>query len=197
MIGDILDLSTPISYKGYGRNGIYATNVLVRNRVSGLQVSKSLSELSFLLDNNFIYEEYIQIEENDQLSFNKLKEYIRLYKNYHNWEYIKDLDYASTKEEIINAPDNAGLELLLWVCEYIKNDRFPEAELEIIKHPYFAVRYAKEIIKDRWPEAESIILTDNYATYQYIINVIKDRWLEAEKTFNTYWWSVYKETFLK
>lgn len=59
MVGDILDLSTPISYKGRGRNGIYATHVLVINRTSGLQVSKSLSELSFLLDNNFIYEEYI------------------------------------------------------------------------------------------------------------------------------------------
>ncbi|MCA9496488.1 MAG: hypothetical protein KC589_06085 [Nanoarchaeota archaeon] len=67
MVGDILDLSTPVLYKGRGRSGIYATNVLVINRTNGVQVYKSLSELSFLLNNNFIYEEYIQNDETDQI----------------------------------------------------------------------------------------------------------------------------------
>lgn len=89
------------------------------------------------------------------------------------------------------------MKLLIWISQYIKNDRFPEAEIEIIKDPYMAVEYAINVIKGRWKEAESIILTDNYSTYCYITSVIKERWPEGEQTFSTYWWSVYKEIFLK
>ena len=74
MVGDILDLSTPVLHMGRGfRGNVYATNILVINRTSGTKVYKTLSELSSLLDNNFIYEEYIQNDETDPLSFNKLK----------------------------------------------------------------------------------------------------------------------------
>jgi hypothetical protein len=50
----------------------------------------------------------------------------------------------------------------------------------LIKEPFAAVRYAKEVIKGRWPEAEPTILQDPPSSYYYALNVIKGRWPEAE-----------------
>jgi hypothetical protein len=62
------------------------------------------------------------------------------------------------------------------------NERLPEAEPFIMKHPETAFSYARYVIEGRWPEAEPIIMKDPYSAYFYAVYVIEDRWPEAEDT---------------
>ena len=76
-------------------------------------------------------------------------------------------------------------------------NRFEAGERAIIKSPFYAYCYARDIIKGRWPEAEpTIIKKPNYA-YMYTKYIIKGRWPEAEPTImkDEYWWNKYKEQF--
>ena len=45
----------------------------------------------------------------------------------------------------------------------------------IIKYPYWAYYYAKDVIKGRWIEAENIIATDLFYAYHYAKNIIKGK----------------------
>jgi hypothetical protein len=55
----------------------------------------------------------------------------------------------------------------------------------IIKGPYCAYLYARDVIKDRWIEAEPIIINDSSWAYYYARNLIKGRWIEAENIIST------------
>jgi len=67
-------------------------------------------------------------------------------------------------------------------CEYKINKKL---ELIIIKNPYYAYLYARDVIKGRWIEAEEIISTDSECAYYYSRAVIKGRWTEAEDIIST------------
>ena len=53
--------------------------------------------------------------------------------------------------------------------------RDKELELIIIKDPYYAYQYARDLIKKRWIEAENIISTDSWYAYLYAENVIQGK----------------------
>ena len=60
-----------------------------------------------------------------------------------------------------------------------------DKKLEPVKHiikktPFFAYRYAREVLKDRWLEAEPYIMKDTWHAYCYAAVIMEDRWLEAE-----------------
>jgi len=48
-----------------------------------------------------------------------------------------------------------------------KGKRVPEAEPAIMRNPYLAYHYAREVIGDRWPEAEPVIMRDPKLAYWY------------------------------
>lgn len=58
--------------------------------------------------------------------------------------------------------------------------RWFEGEKYIIKDPFGAYFYAREIIKGRWPEAEPVIMGELACSVVYAQHVIGGRWLEAE-----------------
>ena len=59
--------------------------------------------------------------------------------------------------------------------------RWPEAEPYIMKEPWSAYGYAKDLMEGkRWPEAEPYIMKDPGSAYFYATDIIKDRWPEAE-----------------
>ena len=55
----------------------------------------------------------------------------------------------------------------------------------IIKNPYYAYLYARDIIKGRWLKAESIFIKDSHYAYFYALELIKGRWIEAEDIIST------------
>ena len=86
-----------------------------------------------------------------------------------------------TKQRIL--ADGMTAEKAVNVAKMIKT-RWPEAEPIILKDPYSAYEYAKEIIKGRWPEAEPTISKNSLAAYYYARDVIKGRWPQGEKAIN-------------
>lgn len=61
------------------------------------------------------------------------------------------------------------------------NERIPELEPLIMKHPVWACWYANDIIQGRWPEAEPVIMTAPMEVCKhYIKSIINGRWPEAE-----------------
>jgi hypothetical protein len=75
--------------------------------------------------------------------------------------------------------------------------RWKEAEPIIIKDPKYAYHYAMQVIKGKWIEAEQYIIKDPRYACLYALNIIKDRWIEAEETIkkDPYWWDLYKQLF--
>ncbi len=63
----------------------------------------------------------------------------------------------------------------------------------------WAYYQAKNVLKDRWPEAELLIMKTPYSAFMYAVNIIKDRWPEAEDTIrgNSYWWGSYNQFLQK
>jgi len=55
--------------------------------------------------------------------------------------------------------------------------------------PYWAVWYARDVIKGRWLEAEDIIKTDPFRAYLYARDIIEGRWLEIEDTIAESEWA--------
>lgn len=84
-----------------------------------------------------------------------------------------------------------------------KNDfpsrRFELGEKSILKDPWYAVFYAKEILNGRWSEAETEILNGKYdfPILDYAIDVLKARWPEGEDRLKKshYHWNKYIEHF--
>lgn len=67
--------------------------------------------------------------------------------------------------------------------------------LHIIKNdPYYAYKYARDVIKGGWSEAEQYIMKDPFAAYCYARDIIKGRWKEAEPYIMTdsLWWHAYR-----
>lgn len=58
--------------------------------------------------------------------------------------------------------------------------RWPEAENEIMKVEYLAFEYAEHFFPDGWPEAEPYIMKDAAAAKAYAIVILNRRWPEAE-----------------
>jgi len=79
----------------------------------------------------------------------------------------------------------------------IIDNRWPEAELYIMKDPKWAFYYALHTIKSRWEKAEPYIMKNPYYAYYYALYVIKSRWLEAEPFIQLCpaCWNVYKNAF--
>lgn len=82
--------------------------------------------------------------------------------------------------------------------------RWPDAEPFIMKDPYFACRYAADVIGDRWPEAEPYIMKSPFAAVTYAESILaKDPnwlytgWPEAEQYIknNEAVWNKYKQHF--
>jgi len=75
--------------------------------------------------------------------------------------------------------------------------RWPKAEPYIMKDPESACMYAHHILKHRWPEAEPYIMKDPESAYWYAVRVLKRRWPEAEpnimKDPNS--WNAYRKFF--
>ena len=69
-----------------------------------------------------------------------------------------------------------------------KGKRISELEPIIIKHPYSAYCYAKDIIKGRWFKAKSVIMKDAESAYHYANDVINGRFKQAEKVILTNDW---------
>lgn len=79
-----------------------------------------------------------------------------------------------------------------------------EGEKAILSDIWFAVAYAKNVLKRRWPEAEPKIARaaardEYYRAVEYAEHVIKGRWPEAEKIgiFNSSFVLAYSEKILK
>jgi hypothetical protein len=76
--------------------------------------------------------------------------------------------------------------------------RWIEAEPYIIRSPEWSFCYAQGVMKCRWREAEPRIMTDPYSIYRYAHDVIKERWIEAEKYMRNDhkgWWNAYRSLF--
>lgn len=59
--------------------------------------------------------------------------------------------------------------------------RFVKGEEVIKEYPNFASKYASQILDDRWEEAESNILKSIKYSYFYTKNVLNERWLDLEQ----------------
>ena len=59
--------------------------------------------------------------------------------------------------------------------------RFIKGEKLIKEYPNFASKYASQVIEDRWQEAESNILKSIKYSYYYTKNVLNERWLDLEE----------------
>ena len=78
--------------------------------------------------------------------------------------------------------------------------RWPKGEQFLLKHPsYWTYAYARDVIQDRWPEAESQIMQDPEWAYYYAFIIIKDRWPEAEPMMKRSpgWWDDYVRNVMK
>ena len=78
------------------------------------------------------------------------------------------------QKRIYKDPDKAAA----WAIKH--QQRFPEAEPYIDKDPYWAYRYARDVLKGRWPEVEATIATSPHVC-KYAKDVIKGRWPEGEE----------------
>ena len=78
------------------------------------------------------------------------------------------------QKRIYKDPDKAAA----WAIKH--QQRFPEAEPYIAKDPYWAYRYARDVLKGRWPEVEATIATSPHVC-KYAKDVIKGRWPEGEE----------------
>lgn len=64
---------------------------------------------------------------------------------------------------------------------------WPDGEKAILHDDWYAVEYAKNVLKKRWPEAEPMLARKAasedgyYRAVNYAVNVIQGRWPEAEK----------------
>lgn len=78
-----------------------------------------------------------------------------------------------------NAPPSRAKLLYCYAAWELVN-RWPAAETDIAKDPYYAFLYAKTILKGRWPTAETMIASDARSAYLYARDVIQGPWPDGE-----------------
>jgi len=61
-----------------------------------------------------------------------------------------------------------------------KKQRILKLEKIILNSPYYAYKYARDIIKGKWPEAEKIISTEAYTAYNYAICILNNNFKDGE-----------------
>ena len=100
--------------------------------------------------------------------------------------YMRDSNFSVTdlEEEQMNALISEKPTLLtpeeafLYTAE--EGERIPELEESIARHPEYAYRYARDVIKGRWPAGEAAIARDLEWAYWYALDVIKGRFPAGE-----------------
>ena len=88
-----------------------------------------------------------------------------------------------------------------WAYRYARDvleERWPEAEPVIMKDPKSAYLYARSFFKGvGWPEAEKYIIKDPWSAFEYAKDVLEERWPAAEKDImkDARWWNRYTQEF--
>ena len=89
-------------------------------------------------------------------------------------------EYHTNPETLYGYKDRFKIPLFAWE-EAERTGNWTEAEPYIMKDPYYAYMYARDIRKKgRWKEAEPYIMKDPSSAFLYARWVIGDRWTEAE-----------------
>lgn len=77
------------------------------------------------------------------------------------------------------------------------SDKLTEIEHIIMPLPYYAINYARHVLKSRWFGAEIEIKKYQWWSYFYAKEVMKQRWYEVEEFIKTdaFWWTEYTLCF--
>lgn len=86
----------------------------------------------------------------------------------------------------------------LYARHFLKGP-FPAGEKSIMKEPFQAFLYCKDVIGQRWYDAEGTIMKNPHAAYRYALEIIGGRWEDAEKHImkSATWAGAYAEGVLK
>lgn len=93
-------------------------------------------------------------------------------------EFVKSRDNKKFEQKLKDIP------ALAYIYAYKIQERFTEAEPNILLDPKIAILYATYVMREKWPEAEKnmylINPKDGYVVYDYITTIVKERCKEAE-----------------